>query len=50
MRLFVSITDSVDINLSKLKERDIMEDGGAWHAAICGTQRVGHHLVTDSNN
>ena len=30
----VSITDSMDINLSKLQE--IVEDRGAWHAAVHG--------------
>ena len=32
MRLFDSITDSMDINLSKLQ--GIVEDRGAWHAAV----------------
>ena len=39
-----SITDSVDMNLSKLQE--IAKDKGAWHAAVPGTQRVGHNLAT----
>ena len=30
----VSITDSMDINLSKLHE--IVEDRGAWHATVHG--------------
>ena len=34
MRLFDSITDSMDINLSKLQ--GIVEDRGAWHAAVHG--------------
>ena len=34
------ITDSVDMNLSKLQE--IVEDRRAWRAAV-GLQRVGHH-------
>ena len=29
-----SITDSRDVNLSKLQE--ILEDRGAWHAAVHG--------------
>ena len=29
-----SITDSVDVNLSKLQET--VEDRGAWHAAVHG--------------
>ena len=47
MRWFDSVTDSVNINLGKLKERDIVKDGGGWHAAIHETQRVGHHLETE---
>ena len=35
-----SITDSVDMNLSKLQE--IVEDRGAWRAAV-GLQRVRYH-------
>ena len=34
MRWLDSITDSVDINLSKLQE--IVEVRGAWHAAVHG--------------
>ena len=34
MRQLDSITDSMDINLSKLHE--IVEDRGAWHAAVHG--------------
>ena len=33
MRWLGTITDSMDINLSKLQE--IVEERGAWHAAIC---------------
>ena len=40
MRWLDSITDSMDMNLSKLQE--ILEDRGAWRAAIQGSQRVGH--------
>ena len=32
-----SITDSMDMNLSKLQER--VEDRGAWHTAICGVTK-----------
>ena len=34
MRWLVSITDSMDMNLSKLQE--IVEDRGAWHAIVHG--------------
>ena len=37
MRWVVSITDSVDMNLSKLWE--IVEDRGAWHAAVHGVAK-----------
>ena len=42
MRWLDSITDSMDINLSKLWE--IVEDRGAGHATVHGSQRVGHDL------
>ena len=39
-------TDSnLDINLNQFWE--IVEDTGAWHAAVHGLQRVGHNLVTE---
>ena len=34
VRWLDSITDSVDVNLSKLRE--IMEDRGVWHATVSG--------------
>ena len=45
MRWLNSITDSVDVNLSKLWE--IVEDRGAWRAAVHGLQRAGHNLATE---
>ena len=32
-----SVTDSMDMNLSKIQE--IVEDGGAWHAAVHGVTK-----------
>ena len=40
MRWLYSI-NSMDMNLSKLRE--IVEKRGAWHAAVMGSQRVGHN-------
>ena len=37
MRLLDSITDSVDVNLSKLGE--IVEDGGVWCAVVPGVAK-----------
>ena len=37
MRWLDSITDSVDMNLSKLQER--AEDRGAWHVAVHGVTK-----------
>ena len=34
MRWLVAITDSTDMNFSKLQET--AEDKEAWHAAVCG--------------
>ena len=45
MRWLDSITDSLDMNLRKLQE--IVEDRGAWCAAVHETARVRHSLVTE---
>ena len=45
IRLLDSISNSMDMNLSKLWE--IVEDRGAWHAAVHGSWRVRHDLVTE---
>ena len=45
MRWVDSITDSIDMSLSKLQE--IVEDRGAWHATVQGSQRVRYNLATE---
>ena len=39
------ITDSLDMNLSKLQE--IVKDRETWHAASMGSQRVGLDLAVE---
>ena len=39
------ITDAMDMNLGKLRE--IVRDREAWHAAVHGSQRVGHNWETE---
>ena len=48
MRWSDSITDSTDMNLSKLQE--IVKDRETWHAAFYGSQKVRHNLVTEQHN
>ena len=44
MRWLENITDSMDMNLSKLRET--VEDAGAWQSSM-GSQRVAHDLATE---
>ena len=45
MRWLDSITNSIDMSLSKLQE--IVQDRGACHAGVLGLQRVGQGLATE---
>ena len=43
-----SITDSMDMNLSKLQK--IVKGRRAWPDAVDGVKRVGHNLVPEQIN
>ena len=45
MRLLESITNSMDMDLSKLQE--IVKDREAWSVFVMRSQRVGHNLATE---
>ena len=48
MRWLDSITDSIDMNLNKLGE--IVEDRGAWQAAVHGVTKSGTQQELNNNS
>ena len=45
MKWLDGVTDSMDMNLSRLQE--IMEGSGAWHGIFHGVTKSEHDLVTE---